>query len=121
VPFIGQDKYLLWEDPALMDGKAAMTIEQMKPDSVFFIDWNRLYVYYYAAHIEKGRMDLRFIEASPRSDVPGLPHSVIEFIEENIDSRPIYFSEPFREIQQAGFEYQRREIWFNTFYEAVRP
>jgi hypothetical protein len=120
-PFIGEQGYALWEDPSWMVGEAQMTVRQMKRDAVFFVDWNWLYVYYYAAHIKEGRMDLRFIEASPRSDVPGLPQSVIAFIEEYIDSRPIYFSRPIREVEQAGFEFQRREIWFTDFYKVARP
>ena len=121
MPFIGEEGYTLWEDPTWMLKEASITVAQMKPNSVFFVDWGWLYVYYYAAQIDGDRQDLRFIEASPRSDVPGLPYSVIEFVEEHIDSRPIYFSEPILEIEQAGFEFQPREIWFTTFYEVVRP
>jgi hypothetical protein len=121
VPFIGQSGYALWEDPSWMVGEAAMTVRQMKPDSVFFVDWGWLYVYYYAAHIQEGRTDLRFIEATPRSDVPGLPESVIEFIEVNVNAHPIYFSQPVWEIERAGFDFKRREIWFSTFFEVVRP
>jgi hypothetical protein len=121
LPFIGQPGYALWEDPSWMVDKAVQTIQQMKPNSVYFVDWNWLYIYYYAAHIENKRMDLRFIEANPRSDVPGLPDSVITFIEENIDTRPIYFSEPLPEVVQAGFDFQRSEIGFTYFYQVVRP
>jgi hypothetical protein len=121
VPFIGEEGYLLLEDPTPMAEIASMRVKQMKPDSVFFIDWYWLYVYYYAAHVEGERQDLRFIEASPRSDKPGLPHSVIEFINEYIDTRPIYFAQPIREVEQAGYEFRRREIWFTNFYQVVRP
>jgi hypothetical protein len=121
VPFIGEEGYVLWEDPSQMYREASMTVAKMKPDSVFFVDWGWLYMYYYAAQIDADRLDLRFIEAAPRSDVPGLPISVIEFVEENIDSRPIYFSSPIPEIEQAGFDFQRREIWSRTFYEVVNP
>ncbi len=121
VPFIGQEGYPLWDDLSWMGDQAGMTVNQMKPNSVFFVDWNWLYIYYYAAHIENDRTDLRFIETSPRSDQPGLPDSVIEFVEKNIDSKPIYFSTPLKEIEQAGYEFTRREIWFTTFYKVSRP
>ena len=42
----------------------------MEQDAIVFIDWNRLYPFYYAAHIEGGRPDLRFIEAMPRAESP---------------------------------------------------
>lgn len=121
VPFIGDENYLLWEDPADMARVASHTVEQMKPNAIVFVDWSWLYIYYYVAHIEQGRMDLRFIEPSPRADKPGLPHSVLEFIEQNIDSRPIYFASPFAEVEAAGFDFQRAEIWYTTFYRVVRP
>jgi hypothetical protein len=121
VPFIGEESYLLWEDPASMINGISHTVEKMKPNAIVFMDWNWLYTYYYIAHIEQGRTDLRFIEPSPRADVPGLPHSVIEFIDANIETRPIYFSRPFAEVEAAGFTFQRAEIWYTTFYKVVRP
>jgi hypothetical protein len=121
VPFIGEEGYLLWEDPTPIAEIASMRVKQMEPDSIFFIDWYWLYVYYYVAHVEGERQDLRFIEASPRSDEPGLPHSVIEFINEYVDTRPIYFAQPIPEVEQAGYEFRRREIWFTNFYQVVRP
>ncbi len=120
VPFVGESRYLLQEDVSPMVKIAANTVEQMKPNAVVFIDWNWLYVYYYAAHIEQGRTDLRFIEAAPRADRPGLPRSVIDFIAANIDERPIYFSHPFPEVEAAGFRYQRTEIWYTTFFKVAR-
>lgn len=120
-PFIGAENYLLWEDPTAMVRSISRTVEQMKPNAVVFMDWNWLYTYYYVAHIEQGRTDLRFIETAPRSDVPGIPHSVIEFVEANIETRPIYFSQPVFEVRAAGFEFQRTEIWYNTFYQVIRP
>jgi len=121
VPFIGEEKYLLGEVPTAMVRRISHTVEQMKPNSVIFMDWNWLYTYYYVAHIEQGRTDLRFIETSPRSDVPGLPQSVIEFVEANIETRPIYFSRPIPDVESAGFEFQRAEIWYDTFYKVIRP
>jgi hypothetical protein len=121
VPFMGAENYLLWEDPVPMLRMVSNTVEQMNPNAIVFMDWNWLYPYYYAAHIEQGRMDLRFVETTPRADVPGLPASVIEFIAANIDTRPIYFSRPFDEVRAAGFEFRRTEIWYITFYQVVLP
>jgi len=121
IPFIAKENFILWEDPTPMAKEAFNTVEQIPPNAVVFIDWNRLYVYYYAAHIQQNRTDLRFIEASPRSDTSVLPVSVIAFIDENIDLRPIYFSQPYAEVEAAGFEYRRANIWFSTFYRVIRP
>ena len=95
VPFIGKENFILWEDPAPLGKEAFRTVEQLPPDAVVFIDWGRLYVYYYAAHIQQDRTDLRFIEASPRADVPGLPVSVIEFIDGNIEFKTDFFLPSF--------------------------
>jgi hypothetical protein len=121
VPFIGEPGFLIQEDPSPMARTAYRTVEQMKPDSIVFLDWGSLYLYYYVAHIEQGRTDLRFIEPSPRADVPGLPNSVIEFIEANLDSRPIYFAFPFHEVEAAGFQFRRVQIWYTTFHQVYRP
>ena len=96
-------------------------VEQMKPNTVVFMDWYWLYTYYYIAHVELGRTDLRFIEPTPRADKWGLPDSVIDFIQANIDSRPIYFSQPFAEMEAAGFKFYPTEIWFTPFYKVMRP
>jgi hypothetical protein len=121
IPFIGEENYLLWEDPAPTNRIITRTVEQMKPHTVVFMDWYWLYTYYYIAHVEQGRTDLRFIEPAPRADKWGLPESVIDFIEANIDSRPIYFTYPIDEVEAAGYELRRTEIWFTTFYKVMQP
>ena len=71
-----------------------------------FIDWNRLYPFYYAAHIEGGRPDLRFIEATPRAESPGLALSVIEFVRSHIGEQPIYSVNRIGELERAGFTFR---------------
>ena len=82
-----------------------------------FLDWNELYTYYYAAHLEQGRLDSRFIEAAPRADRPGLPMSTIELIRQNIATHPIVFTRAWPEVERSGYRFQTREIRFVRFYQ----
>jgi hypothetical protein len=115
VPFVDVEDYPVTSESAYR--AAQRVVEQLPPDAVVFVDWSQLYTYYYAAHIEQGRLDLRFIEPEPRADRPGLPASAIEFIRENIATRPIFFTRPWPEVERAGYRFQAREIRFVRFYQ----
>jgi hypothetical protein len=117
VPFANIPTYPVNSDTETTTRIARRVTEQLPPNAIVFIDWNRLYAYYYAAQIEQHRADLRFIEAAPRSDRFGLPASTIEFIRANIATHPILFFQPYVEVEQAGFSFRTREIWFSTFYQ----
>jgi 4-amino-4-deoxy-L-arabinose transferase-like glycosyltransferase len=117
VPFFDNDRYIARSDSETLNKVAANVVDQLPQDAIVFLDWNSLYPYYYAAHIKKDRTDLRFIEPAPRADQPGLPASVIEFIADNIDERPIFFAQPFREVENAGYRLLPRDVWFMRFYK----
>jgi hypothetical protein len=117
VPFIGVEDYLVGDETATTHRMAQRVVEQLPADAIVFVDWNDLYTYYYAAHIEQGRLDLRFIEPAPRADRSGLPASTIEFIRANIPTRPIFFARRWPEVERAGYRFRTREIRFVRFYQ----
>lgn len=76
-------------DKAIRD--ARRIINRVEPNSIVFSDWDKLYSYIYTARIEEGRLDLTFHEAWI-GDAQELSETTIEYIEANIDDRPIYFT-----------------------------
>jgi hypothetical protein len=117
IPFTHVEGYLVDDQTETISRVAARTVERLPPNAIVFIQWDQLYTYYYAAHIEKGRLDLRFVESMPHADRPGLPTSVIEFIRENIATHPIFFTQRWDEVEAAGFRFQARDIQFIRFYQ----
>ncbi len=117
VPFVGAQDYLIEDETATTYHLAQRVVEQLPANAIVFVDWNELYTYYYVAHIEQGRRDLRFIESAPRADRSGLPASTIEFIRANIATHPIFFVRRWPEVERAGYRFQRREFRFVPFYQ----
>jgi len=60
---------------------------------MIFTDWDHAYDFYYVAHVLQGRTDTDFHETFPQEGVTKFADSAVEYIEANIDARPIYFSE----------------------------
>lgn len=76
-------------DKAIRD--ARRIINRVEPNAILFADWDKLYSYIYTAHIEEGRLDLTFHEAWI-GDEQVLSETTLEYIDANIDNRPIYFT-----------------------------
>jgi hypothetical protein len=76
-------------DKAIRD--ARRIINRVEPNAIIFADWDKLYSYIYTAHIEEGRLDLNFHEAWIGDDQM-LSETTLEYIDANIDDRPIYFT-----------------------------
>ncbi|MFL5802193.1 MAG: hypothetical protein ACJ8CR_10695 [Roseiflexaceae bacterium] len=117
IPFVGVEGYLVDSQTESVYRMVTRVVDQLPPNAIVFVEWSRLYAFYYAAHIEKGRFDLRFIEPAPHADQPGLPESVIEFIRANIDTHPSFFTQAWPEVARAGYSFQPRKIWFTQFYQ----
>ncbi len=102
---------------------AADTVRPLEPNAIVFTDWNWLYLYYYAAHVEQGRTDLRFVETYPRAEKRGLARSVPEFVQANFQEHPIYFSQRVGEIEGLGFTLRSVTIGPTRLYkvEYIRP
>jgi hypothetical protein len=118
-PFLNARDYFA-DDAENIYKIAAKTVQQLDHNAIVFTDWTWLYPYYYAAHIEQQRLDLQFVETYSRSDTPGLPVSVVDFIRAKIDAHPIYFSDRVAEVERAGFELRPVYFGFIRFYK-VQP
>jgi hypothetical protein len=72
--------------------KAEKIVNSIEDDAILFTDWDRVYGLYYVSHVLQGRTRLDFHQINPQSGqyLPGA--SMLEYIERNIDDRPIYFS-----------------------------
>jgi hypothetical protein len=76
-------------DKAIRD--AMRILNQIEDDAIVFADWDKLYSYIYTAHIEEGRTGIAFHEATI-TDNPFLAQTTLDYIDANIDVRPIYFT-----------------------------
>lgn len=87
-----------WEEysfafPEVRRLEAEQLVNRLEDNAIVFTDWDRAYNYYYAAHVLQGRTGLSFHETYPQEGVTQLADSAIQYIEANIATRPIYFSE----------------------------
>jgi 4-amino-4-deoxy-L-arabinose transferase-like glycosyltransferase len=65
----------------------------LEKNSIVFTDWDYVYDFYYVAHVLQGHIQTDFHETFPQEGVTLFADSAIAYIEANIDTRPIYFSE----------------------------
>ena len=73
--------------------EAEQIVSRIEDNAILFTDWDHAYDFYYVAHILQGRTDTDFHETYPQEGVTQLADSAIAYIEANIGTRPIYFSE----------------------------
>ena len=73
--------------------EAEEIVKGIEDNALVFTDWDRAYDFYYVAHVLRGRTDMDFHETYPQEGVTQFADSAIHYIEENIELRPIYFSE----------------------------
>ena len=95
-------------------------VKELEPNAILFQNWSVLYPYWYAAHIEHKRTDLRFIEQNPFHEPSTLAQSTIEFIRANIDQHPIYLAAQQREVEQAGFKLRAVTVSMTRFYKVEK-
>jgi hypothetical protein len=73
--------------------EAEAIVNDIEDNAIVFTDWDRAYGFYYVARVLQGRTEMDFHETYPQEGVTQLTDSAIEYIEANINARPIYFSE----------------------------
>jgi hypothetical protein len=120
VAFQGDPGYIVDSQTAPAYQVAARVVAKLPPNAIVFVEWFQLYTYYYAAQVAGDRFDLRFIEAAPHADTPGMAASTLAFVDDNIDTHPILFSQLRPEIEAAGYHFQGRDINFTRFYQVER-
>jgi Protein of unknown function (DUF2723) len=76
-------------DKAIRD--ALRIINRVEDNAIVFTDWDKLYSYVYTAHIEQGKTGIAFHLALFDDDTE-LSESTLAFIDDNIDTRPVYFA-----------------------------
>ena len=84
---------VFFEYPDTRRLEAEEIVNGLEDNAIVFTDWDQAYGFYYVAHVLQGRMDMSFHETYPQEGVYQLADSAIAYIEANINSRPIYFSE----------------------------
>jgi len=100
-------------DKAIND--ANKILARVEENAIVFAPWDKLYSYVYTAHIEDGRMGISFHEAWSTEE-ERLADSAIAYIEQNLDTRPIYFTIQIPELMDR---YQVEKI-DDTLYRIYR-
>ena len=121
VPFTKVKGYLLDSNTEMNYKLVSHTVRYLDQNVILLANWDQLYEYWYAAHIEQQRKDLRFVEMNPFHEPPGLPQSTVEFIRANIDTHPIYLWTSSPEVERAGFKLRPVYADFVRFYKVEKP
>ena len=100
-------------DKAINDARKVVT--RLEEDAIVFAPWDKLYSYVYTAHIEDGRPDIAFHEIWSTEE-ERLSDSAIAYIDQYLDSRPIYFTMDIPELSQR----YRVERINDTLYRIYR-
>jgi hypothetical protein len=100
-------------DKAIHD--ARKVIHRVEENAIVFAPWDKLYSYVYTAQIEERQMGITFHEAWS-SEIQKLADSTIAYIDQNLDTRPIYFTIEMPELTDL---YRVEEI-DDTLYRIYR-
>jgi hypothetical protein len=87
----------------------------VEENAIVFAPWDKLYSYVYTAQIEERQMGIIFHEAWS-SEKQELADSTIAYIDQNLDTRPIYFTIEMPELTEL---YRVEEI-DDTLYRIYR-
>ena len=100
-------------DKAIHD--ARKVLQRVEETAIVFAPWDKLYSYIYTAQIEEQKMGITFHEAWS-SEKQELADSTIAYIDQNLDTRPIYFT-----IEMPGLtDLYRVEEIDDTLYRIYR-
>lgn len=83
----------LYQFPHSRRDEAEQIVNSLEDNAIVFTDWDQAYSFYYVAHVLQGRTGMSFHETYPQEDVYQLADSAVAYIEANMDTHPIYFSE----------------------------
>jgi hypothetical protein len=100
-------------DKAIND--ARKITRRVEANAIVFAPWDKLYSYVYTAHIEEGQTGISFHEAWSTEE-QRLADSAIAYIDQNLDTRPIYFTIDMPELTSL---YQVEKI-NDTLYRIYR-
>ena len=100
-------------DKAISD--AQKIIARLDNNAIVFAPWDKLYSYVYTAQIVDGKTDLSFHEAWS-TEQEKLADSAVAYINQNLDTRPIYFTIYMPEL----IDHYRVEKIDDTLYRVYR-
>ncbi len=81
-----------YQSPGAYKFKSEKIIEPLEDNAIVFTNWSKLYGLYYAAIVVHGKTGMDFHQTYPQEDAYRIADSLIDYIEANIDSRPVYFT-----------------------------
>jgi hypothetical protein len=79
-------------DPGYPYREAKKIADMVEDNAILFVDWDLLYPVCYVAHVEEHRNGIACYEPLPFGTNGQFDPSAIEFVRQNKDTRPIYFS-----------------------------
>jgi hypothetical protein len=100
-------------DKAINDARKIIT--RVQENAIVFAPWDKLYSYVYTAYIEDGMDGISFHEAWSTEEEK-LADSTIAYIDQNLDTRPIYFTIHMPELTER----YRVEKIDDTLYRIYR-
>ena len=77
--------------PASTHNIATYVVDRLEDNAIVFSTWDRLYTYYFVAHVEQQRLGLAFHEEFVQDGLIGTAASTRAYIDLNLGHRPIYF------------------------------
>jgi hypothetical protein len=99
------------KDKAIQD--ALKIVDRVESNAIVFTDWDKLYSYVYTAQIVKHEPGISFQEVRYKGELK-LSETAIAYIDDNIDSRPIYFA-----IEIPGLEDHYRVVKINDTLQRI--
>lgn len=98
-------------DPGYPYREAKKIADKVEDNAILFIDWDLLYPVCYVAHVEEHRTGIACYEPLPFGTNGQFATSAMQFVRQNLDQRPIYFSsipdniKGLYKFKQVGFSY----------------
>ncbi len=111
-PLVDDYESMLFTSLGMRQQEAERILENIEMNAIIFTDWDTVYDFYYVAHVLNGKTEIDFHETYPQEGVTRLAESTLAYIEANIDSRPIYFTERPSELASL---YKIRRIGSGLF------
>ena len=79
------------EFPAATHNFAKYVVDNLEDNAIVFSSWDKLYPYYFVAHVEEGRLGMAFHEEFVQDGLIGTAASTRAYIDRNLGQRPVYF------------------------------
>ena len=84
-----QEEKIYPRDPERASKEGHRILSHVEDNAILFANWDRLYSYVYTAHILEGRTGIALHEVL---EPPKPGNTMLAYIDDNIDTRPVYFT-----------------------------